>query len=95
MSPTAPALYSNKATNGRRGSVKIEFRVLEVHEHLLLPWQVQNSFRPRLSITLQEENCTLRSRDATLETALTIIADLLLIKSRVGVTAKLPFYVTI
>ena len=49
----------NKITNGRRRSVKIEIRAHEVHKLLLLPWQVQNSFRPRLSITVQEENCTL------------------------------------
>ena len=41
--------------------------------------KLTNSFCLRLSVTLQEENCAIRSREATLETAHTIIADLLLI----------------
>ena len=87
MSPTAPALYSNKATNGRRMSVKIEIRMHEVHELLLLPWQAQKQFPISFQHNTAERKLCTRSRDATLETALTIK---LLIKNRFGVTVKLP-----
>ena len=79
MSPTAPALNSNKTTNGRRESFKIAIRMHEVHELLLLPWQVHKQFPPSSQHKTAGRKLRTRSRDATLETALTInIADLLL-----------------